>query len=111
MRRRLLSGNWYGPTNSLAFKSSGRASRVSPESRSLTSPSLVLPAMAIRLRRLRSGGPSVAQLGSSRGQSFWQRAGVRSRRHEVRVAVPPRHDVHVEVLTNAAASRFAKVEA
>ncbi|MFZ9795440.1 MAG: hypothetical protein ACO3D8_04125, partial [Ilumatobacteraceae bacterium] len=29
MRRRLLSGNWYGPTNPVTFKSSGSVSRIS----------------------------------------------------------------------------------
>src|SRR6185436_6957675 len=38
-------------------------------------------------------------------QLFWQRAGFADHGHEVRVAIPARDDVHVQVIENARAGR------
>ena len=119
MRRRLLSGNWYGPTKPEASRSSGS----SPSCRA------VRRVRRADLRAARRRGtsrlqtrsqPSTAQddaghASRSRAavsaKSLRQRSGVGDRRHEVGVARPPRHDVDVQVLTDRTAGWLAQVDA
>jgi hypothetical protein len=52
-----------------------------------------------------------AQLGGDLVQRRWQNAGVGEDRHEVRVTIPARHDVDVQMFRDARAGDFAQVDA
>src|ERR1041385_4906417 len=100
MRRRLLSGNWYGPTNALTSRSVGSSSRTS-ESGARSSATVV---------NRRSRWPRVANPRCGDAQGLGQRARIGHRGHEVGVTGPARNDVDVQVFAHAAAGRTPEVE-